>query len=160
MLCFQNIIVQAAARPSSYIWLSCLVFWCCNPIAGGIAFALSCKLDDVVYSDSLLYVFYSGGFRRGVQTVGLIQYCRNGELKERRQIKILPNFSKVDLQPIRACSCNIKQPIIIAFCFTHSSRLTPVYAPGVRPKIIPPKSYIIVKNTLVLWSTWLITTNQ
>jgi hypothetical protein len=36
-----TVIVQQAPRPNSYLALSCLVYWCCNPLFGGIAFAFS-----------------------------------------------------------------------------------------------------------------------
>ena len=41
---FQTVVVQTGlSRPPSYLWLSCLVYWCCNCLFGGIAFALSSK---------------------------------------------------------------------------------------------------------------------
>ena len=51
---FQTVIVQQPiVRPPNYIWLSCVVFWLCNWIAGAIAFALSRKFVLKIHSHSL-----------------------------------------------------------------------------------------------------------
>ena len=47
---FQAVIVTAPIRPASYMWLSCVVYWCCNCLAGGIAFALSCKFSHLLFT--------------------------------------------------------------------------------------------------------------
>ena len=55
VLVFQTVVVQTGlSRPPSYLWLSCLVYWCCNCVFGGIAFALS--------SNPIQYNFFIGGF--------------------------------------------------------------------------------------------------
>ena len=39
----QTVVIQAPAHPPTYMWLACLVFWFCNPLAGFIAFIISRK---------------------------------------------------------------------------------------------------------------------
>lgn len=36
-----TVIIQNQVKPNSYLVLSCITYWCCNCIFGGIAFGLS-----------------------------------------------------------------------------------------------------------------------
>ena len=66
ILLFQTVIVQQShPRPANYMWLSCVVFWCCNPLFGTIAFFLSCKLSLKVslYSPSKCVASHSVYYR-------------------------------------------------------------------------------------------------